>query len=109
MSKGGYVYILTNRPGGTLYIGVTANLEKRLSEHRLGVGSKFTRRYNLHHLVHYEPYDEIEYAVAREKQLKAWRRDWKVELVEKGNPDWRDLSDGWWAPEPATTLPATSS
>lgn len=70
VNKGGYVYILTNRPGGTLYIGVTANLERRLSEHRLGVASKFTHKYNLHRLVHYEAFDEITYAIEREKQLK---------------------------------------
>jgi putative endonuclease len=109
VTKGGYVYIPTNRPRGTLYIGVTANLERRLSEHRLGVGSKFTHRYNLHLLVHYEAFDEIEYAIAREKQLKAWRRDWKIELVEKGNRDWGDLSEGWWAPEALPALQTASS
>lgn len=96
VTKGGYVYILANRPGGTLYIGVTANLERRLSEHRLGIGSKFTHRYNLHRLVHYETFDEVTYAIEREKQLKRWQRPWKIELIEKANPEWRDLSEGWW-------------
>ena len=109
MTKGGYVYILTNRPGGSLYIGVTANLEKRLSEHRLGIGSKFTHRYNLHRLVHYEACDEIEYAIAREKQLKAWRREWKLALIEAHNPEWREVSEGWWAPEVPVLTSSTSS
>jgi len=95
MNKGGYVYILTNRPGGTLYIGVTAKIERRLSEHRLGIASKFTHRYNLRRLIYYEAFDEITYAIEREKQLKAWQRDWKIELVERTNPGWRDLSENW--------------
>ena len=98
MEKGGYVYILTNRPDGTLYIGVTADLEKRLSEHRLGISSGFAHRYNLDKLVHYERFDEIALAIAREKQLKAWRRDWKIALIETANPDWLDLSANWFAP-----------
>ncbi len=99
MEKGGYVYILTNRPDGTLYIGVTANLEKRLSEHRLGINSRFAHRYNLDKLVHYERFDEIVPAIAREKQLKAWRRAWKIALIATANPEWRDLSVNWFASE----------
>jgi len=109
VTKGGYVYILTNRPGGSLYIGVTANLEKRLSEHRRGIASKFTHRYNLHGLVHYEAFDDIELAIAREKQLKTWRRAWKAALIERDNPEWRDLSEPWAVANPTLTLPPSSS
>ena len=109
MTKGGHVYILTNRPRGTLYIGVTANLEKRLAEHRAGIASKFTQRYNLHRLVHYEAFDEITYAIEREKQLKAWRREWKITLIETANAGWRDLAEDWWAPDNAAPLQVTSS
>ena len=109
MTKGGYVYILTNRPCGSLYVGVTANLEKRLSEHRAGTASKFTHRYNLYRLVHYEAFDEITYAIEREKQLKAWRREWKITLIETANAEWRDLAEGWWASNEAAPLQVTSS
>ena len=89
--EGGFVYLMTNRPRGTLYVGVTADLARRIMAHKTGTGSRFVRRYNLHRLVHVERFDEIEAAIAREKQLKHWKRDWKIWLIEEQNPDWLDL------------------
>ena len=91
--EGGFVYVMTNKPRGTLYIGVTADLARRIMAHRTGTGSRFVRRYNLHRLVHVERFDEIEAAIVREKRLKHWKRDWKIRLVEERNPDWVDLFD----------------
>jgi putative endonuclease len=88
-----YVYILASRRHGTLYIGVTNSLQRRIAEHRAGFGSLFVRKYRIHRLVHIESYDQIEEAITREKQLKRWKRDWKTELIERDNPEWRDLSD----------------
>lgn len=93
MPKGGYTYILTNKPRGVLYIGVTADLSARTMQHREGKGSAFVRRYGLDRLVLIEHHDAIEGAIAREKALKAWQRAWKIELIEKANPEWRDLFD----------------
>ena len=91
MPPAGCVYIMTNRPRGTLYIGVTSDLAQRVTAHRSGEGASFVRRYGLHRLVHIEPFDEIESAIAREKQIKHWNRDWKLQLVEQNNPQWDDL------------------
>ena len=91
MPKQGYVYILTNKRNGTLYIGVTSDLIRRIWEHREAGGSKFTDRYHLKRLVYFEVFEDIVCAIAREKQLKAWRRDWKTALGEESNPDWDDL------------------
>ena len=91
MADGGFVYIMTNRPQGTLYIGVTADLARRVMEHRIGIGSRFVQRYNLHRLIYVECFDEIERAIAREKQLKHWNRAWKVRLIEEQNPEWKDI------------------
>jgi putative endonuclease len=91
VERGGWIYIMTNKPRGVLYIGVTADLSARVMQHRTGTGSAFCRRYNLTRLVHAERHDDIALAIAREKALKAWKRDWKIALVETGNPDWRDL------------------
>jgi putative endonuclease len=88
-----YVYILASRRHGTLYIGVTNSLQKRLDEHRNGEGSSFVKKYGVHRLVHVESYERPEEAINREKQLKRWKRDWKIELIERENPEWRDLSD----------------
>ncbi len=93
MERGGWVYILTNRPRGTLYTGVTAHLPQRMEMHRAGQGSLFVKRYNLIRLVYWERMDEIEAAIRREKAIKAWVRAWKIELVESVNPDWDDLAD----------------
>ena len=90
---GGYTYILTNRAHGVLYIGVTADMARRLWEHRNGFGSSFCRRYGLDRLVLVERHDAIEQAIAREKALKNWKREWKIELIEAMNPEWHDLGD----------------
>ena len=89
--QGGWVYIVTNRPNGTLYIGVTSDLPRRIWEHREGVYRGFTKTYRLKRLVWYEHFDDIRNAIAREKALKTWLRAWKVRLVLETNPDWRDL------------------
>ncbi|QQN64728.1 GIY-YIG nuclease family protein [Bradyrhizobium diazoefficiens] len=88
-----YVYILASGHHGTLYIGITNSLQKRLEEHRSGKGSKFVKRYGVYRLVYTEAYERVEDAIAREKQLKRWKRDWKIELIERDNLEWRDLSD----------------
>ena len=88
---GGWVYILTNRPNGTLYIGVTNDLARRMWEHRQGTGSAFARKYYLHRLVHAEPHDDIQTAIQRETSLKRWPRAWKLALIETHNPEWADL------------------
>ena len=85
------VYILASQRNGTLYTGVTSDLPGRIGEHRQGLGSKFTMRYKVHHLVWFEMHAAMDAAIAREKQIKAWRRAWKLALIEKDNPDWRDL------------------
>lgn len=88
---GGWTYIMTNKREGVLYIGVTADLAARLLQHRVGRGSTFCRRYGLTQLVLAEPHVTIEEAIAREKALKAWKRAWKIKLIEAGNPDWLNL------------------
>jgi putative endonuclease len=93
MRRGGWTYIMTNKPRGVLYVGVTADLAARVDQHRQGKGSAFCRQYNLTRLVHVEPHATIEEAIAREKALKAWRRAWKIALIEGANPEWRDLGD----------------
>ncbi|RVT94605.1 GIY-YIG nuclease family protein [Sphingomonas crocodyli] len=84
---------MTNQTQGTLYIGVTGNLAARVHAHRTGTGSDFCREHGLTRLVYTEPYDRIEDAIAREKSLKAWKRSWKLNLIEKANPGWTDLFD----------------
>jgi putative endonuclease len=90
--KGGWVYILTNKPRGTLYIGVTADLPRRLEEHRLSLRPSFAARYNLDKLVWCEFIEDIAVAIQRETSIKRWLRAWKIELIERSNPEWRDLS-----------------
>ena len=88
-----YVYFMTNAHNTALYIGITSNLAKRVMEHKCGIDkNSFTYRHNCCKLVYYEVFGDIEYAIAREKQLKNWKREWKNELVAKENPDWRDIS-----------------
>jgi putative endonuclease len=89
--KGGYVYIVTNQPNGTLYLGVTNDIARRSFEHRTGAMRGFTKRYSLKRLVWYEPHDDIRAAIQREKTMKHWSRAWKVRLILDMNPDWRDL------------------
>ena len=93
--KPGYVYILVSRRNGTLYVGVTGDLERRLSEHQHGVIQGFTKQYGVKHLVCCEEYPAIDQAIAREKAIKKWRRVWKLELIESINPNWLDLSTGF--------------
>jgi putative endonuclease len=88
-----YVYILASKRNCTLYIGVTNDLKRRIYEHKNNVVEGFTKKYDVHILVHYEETIDIHSALQREKQLKRWTRKWKVELIEKNNPDWRDLAE----------------
>ena len=85
------VYILASKRNGTLYIGVAANLIKRVYEHKNHLVDGFTKKYNIHNLVYYETTEDISSAIRREKQIKKWKRKWKIELIEKKNPNWRDL------------------
>ena len=89
--KGGHVYIMTNKPSGTLYIGVTAHLAARVTQHREGKGAAFCREHGLKRLVYIEPHATIEEAIAREKSLKNWNRAWKLNLIARTNPNWDDL------------------
>lgn len=88
------VYILSSGHHGTLYVGVTSDLMQRLHQHRTGAIPGFTARYGVKRLVHYAMAETMETAIAREKQLKCWRRDWKVRLIEDSNPFWEDLAIG---------------
>jgi len=88
-----YVYILASATYGTLYVGVTSNLAKRIAEHRDGAVAGFTKEYGVKRLVWYEIHGDIEQAVLREKRIKRWNRDWKVNLIQAMNPGWRDLFD----------------
>ena len=87
------VYILASRKHGTLYIGVTNDIARRVREHRQGRGSRFVKRYRVTHLVYVETHDEIARAIQREKTMKEWPRAWKIRLIESGNPEWEDLYD----------------
>ena len=86
-----YVYILASKKNGTLYVGVTSNLIKRVYEHKNDFAEGFTRKYSVHDLVYFETTESIESAILREKQLKKWNRAWKINLIEKSNPAWQDL------------------
>lgn len=86
-----YVYILASRKNGTLYIGVTNDLVKRVYEHKQNVIEGFTKRYKVHFLVYFEETTDIKSAITREKQLKKWNRVWKIKLIEQHNPGWKDL------------------
>ena len=85
------VYILASGRNGTLYIGVTSDLVKRVWEHRQELVEGFTKKYDVHSLVYFEQYDEMVLAIQREKQLKKWNRSWKLKMIEQKNPEWRDL------------------
>lgn len=89
------VYILAGRRHGTLYIGVTSNLMQRLHQHRAGLIEGFTHDHAVHRLVRFEMFDDMTSAIAREKQLKRWHRDWKINLIEQDNPEWNDLAVEW--------------
>jgi len=90
-----YVYIIANKNNAVLYIGVTNNLERRISEHQQGLIKGFSKRYNLHKLVYYESFSNISQSIAREKQLKNWHRGWKINLINTINPSFKDLSSEW--------------
>ena len=87
-----YVYVMTNKTNTTFYIGVTNNIVKRSFEHRTGLIDGFTKKYKLKKLVYIEEYDDIKFAIAREKQLKNWHRDWKINLIKSVNPKFEDMS-----------------
>ena len=87
------IYILTNKPLGTLYIGVSSNLIQRIAQHQQGTFKGFSAKYNLKMLVYYEQFDCMMEAISREKQLKNWHRQWKINLITEFNPQWQDLSD----------------
>lgn len=93
MSKRYYVYILASRRNGTLYIGVTNNLVRRVWEHRKGLIDGFTKQYGVTRLVHFELLDDVRWAIHREKRLKKWKREWKVNLIQETNVEWDDLYD----------------
>lgn len=93
MSRDYYVYILASKNNNVLYIGVTNNLKRRAYEHRLGLIEGFTKKYHVHKLIYFEQTNDIKSAIEREKRMKAWKRDWKVELIEKENKNWEDLYD----------------
>jgi len=89
--KNYYVYIICNKQNGTLYTGVTSDLIKRVYEHKNNLLDGFTKKYKIHRLVWYEMHETAEAAITREKQIKKWNRKWKLELIEKDNPEWNDL------------------
>lgn len=86
-----YIYILASKRNGTLYVGVTSNLIKRIYEHKNNLVDGFTKKYSIHHLVYYEQVENSITAIQREKQLKKWKRLWKLKLIENSNPEWDDL------------------
>jgi len=88
-----FVYILASRKHGTLYVGVTNDVARRVQEHRDGKASAFTKKYRVHRLVYAETHDDVDDAIRREKAIKEWQRAWKVQLVERSNPDWNDLTE----------------
>ena len=90
-----YVYMLASKKNGTLYIGVTNNLLERVSEHKSNIVEGFTKRYHVHNLVYYETHNDIYGAITREKQMKKWKRQYKINLIEKSNPDWVDLYEAF--------------
>ena len=91
-----YIYIMTNKPNGVIYIGVTDNIDERVKEHKLKLYPKaFTARYNCDKLVYFEEFENGEEASIRESQFKKWKRDWKIKLIEEMNPSWSDLSLNW--------------
>ncbi len=86
-----FVYLLASRKNGTLYVGVSSDLIRRVHEHRTGAVDGFSKRYAVHHLVWFESSESVESAIQKEKQIKNWKRDWKIALIEQANPQWDDL------------------
>ena len=99
MEKGGWVYIMANRYRGGMYVGVSADLVRRVHLHRCGEGSAHVADRDKTMLVYAERHEEIEQAIVREKRIKRWRREWKFALIEEENPDWRDLWEVWFGQE----------
>lgn len=95
MNKTYYTYILSNKRNGTLYIGTTNNLERRILEHKNKEIAGFSKKYETDKLIYFEDSGDVRSAIEREKQLKKWNRKWKLDLIEKSNPKWKDLSEGW--------------
>jgi putative endonuclease len=95
MQKSYYVYILSSK-SGTMYTGVTNDIERRMMEHKSGANDGFTRRYKIDSLVHYEEFEFVEDAIAREKEIKGWLREKKRVLIKANNPEWEDLAEGWY-------------
>ncbi len=91
----GFVYILSNKNRTTFYIGVTSDIKRRILEHKTGIGSAFTQKYNLTDLMYYEKIEGMNECINREKQLKNWHRDWKINLIQEDNPEMKDLSASW--------------
>ena len=100
MAKGGWVYIMANRYRGGMYVGVSAHVIRRVYQHREGRGSAHVADFNKTRLVYVEQHDEIGTAIAREKLVKKWRREWKFALIEADNPEWYDLWDKWFHSDP---------
>ncbi|MEK7083175.1 MAG: GIY-YIG nuclease family protein [Patescibacteria group bacterium] len=92
-----YIYILASKRNGTIYIGVTNDLRRRVYEHKNNLIEGFTKKYNVHDLVYFEQTIDIQSALQREKQIKIWKRKWKIDLIESSNPEWKDLHDGLFA------------
>ena len=90
-----YLYILSNKKNGTLYVGVTNNLERRMFEHKHKLVEGFTKKYGLHRLIYFEVFSYVNDAIKREKNIKKWKRQWKINLIEEENPDWEDLAKSW--------------
>jgi putative endonuclease len=93
LTRSYFVYLLASRRNGTLYVGITGDLKRRVWEHRQDLVEGFTKKYGVKLLVWYEHTESIESAIVREKQIKKWNRDWKIQLIESANPDWRDIYD----------------
>jgi putative endonuclease len=91
LTKQYFVYILASKKNGTLYIGMTNDLNKRVYQHKNNLVDGFTKKYNVHNLVYYEIHNDVYIAIKREKLLKKWNRQWKIELIETNNPEWNDL------------------
>lgn len=89
-----YVYLLASKKYGTLYVGVTSNLAQRMYQHQKGLFEGFTKKYNVHQLVYYEIHSDVYEAITREKQIKKWNRQWKINLIEQNNPQWLNLTTG---------------
>ncbi len=103
-----YVYVMTNR-SGTLYTGVTGDLERRVYQHKHGVGSKFTAKYRIDRLLHFETFSDVRDAIDREKQIKGWLRARKIALIESVNPNWADLSADWYGPTQPSSSDSSSA